>query len=277
MSRVVNLIIGHEAVQRDMPLATDEVLPGVPWGDPWVLFTPSYWLAHAWMSDLDAKADSNYRARDGVVGELGFCLLGGYGITAELATAAYERCQRLGLFDRYETRPEPWVVALSSRFQVGSREVKYRYPNQKARFLADAMAFASENTLRSDSGRNLRDQLLQITGVGYKTASWVARNVLNCDDVAILDIHLIRAGQLCGIFTKAHRVERNYLDMEDRFLAFCRALHLRPAALDCLIWDEMRAAGPLPLQLLDSKSVSSAGRQQKRKNASTSTEAGWVS
>ncbi|MDZ3993341.1 hypothetical protein PspTeo4_24872 [Pseudomonas sp. Teo4] len=44
------------------------------------------------------------------------------------------------------------------------------------------------------SGRALRDWLLELPGIGYKTASWVARNWLDADDVAILDIHILRAG-----------------------------------------------------------------------------------
>lgn len=257
MNRVINLMIGKDVVQREMPLATEEVLPGVLWGDPWTLFTPSHWLAQAWMSELDRKHEYRYRARDGIVGELVFCLLGGYGITAELATAAYELCKELGLLVRFETRSEAWTDALSNRLQVGGRELRYRFPNQKARFLANAMAFVSSNTLCSGSGLSLRDQLLEVTGVGYKTASWVARNALDCDDVAVLDIHVVRAGRLCGLFTSSQKVERDYLEMERLFLAFCGALNVRPAALDYLIWEEMRAAGSLPVQLLAFRSGTS--------------------
>jgi hypothetical protein len=44
----------------------------------------------------------------------------------------------------------------------------------------------------------------------------------------------------CGLFTEEHKVERDYLSMEER---------LHPAALVCLIWDGMRDAGDQPLQL----------------------------
>jgi thermostable 8-oxoguanine DNA glycosylase len=113
------------------------------------------------------------------------------------------------------------------------------------------MEYVQHNELRTDSGIALRDQLMNITGVGYKIASWVARNVLDSDEIAILDIHLLRAGRLCGLFSPEHRVERHYKEMEARFILFSERLELRPAALDCLIWEDMRSAGSLPLRLLD--------------------------
>jgi N-glycosylase/DNA lyase len=251
MSRVVNLIIEDQLVQREMPPANDELLPGVCWGDPWRLFTPAYWLAQAWMAQADTKISNKYRARDGVVNELVFCLLGGFGITADLATAAYERCRDAGLLDQTETSVDAWSTELRKPFEVNRKLVKYRYPNQKARYLSEAMAYVRQHQFNLHSGRALRDQLLEIQGVGYKTASWVARNVLDSDDVAILDIHLVRAGRLCGLFSLKSDVQRNYLDMEARFLEFSEKLQIRPAILDCLIWDEMRAAGSLPISLLD--------------------------
>jgi N-glycosylase/DNA lyase len=251
MNRLISLVIHDQLVQREMPQADVQLLPGVYWGDPWTLFTPAYWLAQAWMTQVENGQRSRYCAKDGIVNELGFCLLGGFGITAELATVAFERCKEAGLFACTETRTEVWTTELSAPFLLNGRSVKYRYPNQKARFLSAAMTYVKQNKLRLDSGRVLRDQLLEIQGVGYKTASWVTRNVLDSDDVAILDIHLVRAGRLCGLFSAKNDVQRDYLSMEERFLLFCRELQLRPAILDCLIWDEMRAAGSLPIGLLN--------------------------
>ncbi|QMV19719.1 8-oxoguanine DNA glycosylase [Granulicella sp. 5B5] len=264
MSRLVSLFIEDQLVQREMPQATDELLPGVSWGDPWTLFTPAYWLALAWITKVDRSKTNRYRAKDGIVNELGFCMLGGFGITAELATVAFERCKEAGLFANAETRAERWTTELSSPFTLNGRSIRYRYPNQKARFLSAAMKYVKEHELSLDSGRALRDQLLEIAGVGYKTASWVTRNVLDSDDVAILDIHLIRAGRLCGLFSAKDDVQRNYLSMEERFLLFSRQLQLRPAILDCLIWDEMRAAGPLPINLLNETDHTHTGHRRSK-------------
>ena len=262
MNRVINLIIGDELAQREMPEANDELLPGVSWGDPWTLYTPAYWLAQAWMTQADRAATSRYCTRGDLVQELGFCMLGGFGITAELASAAFVRCKDAGLFDRFETRTEVWLTQLTKHFMVNERLIKYRYPNQKAKFLAAAMSYVKEHPFRVDSPLTLRNQLLEIDGVGYKTASWVVRNVLDSDDVAILDVHLIRAGRLCGLYSRNDKVQHDYLNMEQRFLSFSRALQLRPAVLDCLIWDEMRAAGSLPIDILNEfEHQSSAGNE----------------
>jgi thermostable 8-oxoguanine DNA glycosylase len=258
MMRKVALPIGADYMERLMPAADEDLMPGVKWGDPWVVFTPAYWLSQAWMLQLESAGSSEYRAREGLVEELVFCLLGGFGITAELATAAFEACEQAGLIKRRDPDPDAWARRLLDPLDVGGRQVRYRYPNQKAKFLAAAMQQISDLQLDGASGKSARSELMRLPGVGYKTASWVVRNVFDSDDVAILDIHLIRAGRLCGLFTDEDRVERDYLSMEERFLRFSSALGLRPAALDCLIWDGMRDAGDLPLQLLSTPAGSLA-------------------
>ena len=269
MSRNISLIIGDKLVERAMPCPDEYVLPGVKWGDPWRLFTPAYWLAQAWMAEADVKPSTRYRALRGVVEELVFCLLGGYGITAEMATAAYERCWEAGLIEARETRQAAWAYTLGTPMEVGGRHARYRYPNQKSEYLASAMELVLQEPLRVDNGLELRDQLLRMPGVGYKTASWVARNVLDCDEVAILDIHIIRAGRLCGLYNGSDRVEKDYRKMESTFLSFCRELGLRPAVLDCIIWDGMREAGNIPIHALDQTLMALTNRRKSARREST--------
>jgi thermostable 8-oxoguanine DNA glycosylase len=84
---------------------------------------------------------------------------------------------------------------------------------------------------------------MTIRGIGPKTASWITRNWLGCDQVAILDIHIIRAGLLIGLFKVDQKVERDYEAMEARFLAFAKALDVRPSLLDAVMWRSMRKLG----------------------------------
>lgn len=253
MSQALHYWVGDAEIQRDMPDADADVIPGVQWGEPCALFTPAYWLSQLWMSGLDQKSRSPYQAYGTLSEELVFCMLGGYGITAELATAAFKACHEARLISHLETSVDKWTAQLQQPLMVNGRQQKYRYPKQKARFIAGAMAHLQNNPLAGFGGRELRDELLKINGVGPKTAGWVARNYLDTDEIAILDIHLVRAGLLCGIFTPSQRVERDYFEMEARFIDFCNALTARPAVLDCLIWDQMRAYGRLALDALDSK------------------------
>jgi endonuclease III len=48
----------------------------------------------------------------------------------------------------------------------------------------------------------MRQLLLSIEGIGPKTASWIVRNVMGSDDVAIIDIHILRACTGMGVFLR---------------------------------------------------------------------------
>jgi N-glycosylase/DNA lyase len=250
---VVHYLMDGVEVSREMPDPADIVITGVLWGEPWALFTPAYWLSQLWMSGLDQRASSHYRAGGSLHEEIVFCMLGGNGITAELATAVFEACRTSELIARLETSAAKWSEVLEKQVQLNGRPRRYRFPHQKARYLADAMAFLKTHSLTSSRGKELRDRLLSVKGIGPKTAGWIARNYLDTDEVAILDVHLVRAGLLCDLFSPSQRVPRDYLAMESRFIEFCTALNARPAVLDCLIWDQMRATGAVALNALRTK------------------------
>lgn len=271
MTQLVRYWVGDVQHCRSLPDPTDEVLDGVLWGESWQIFTPAYWLSQLWMNSLDTVEKSPYQGHGSLAEELVFCMLGGYGITAELARAAFEACRSAGLISSLESSATQWEVVLENPLQLNGRLTRYRYPKQKARYLSCAMAFLRKKTFDGLGGRSLRDALLEIHGVGPKTAGWVARNYLDTDDVAILDIHLVRAGILCNLFSPAQRVERDYFEMEHRYIDFCGALNARPAVLDCLIWDQMRSFGRVALDALTSKlgsserTVSNQRRQNQHK------------
>lgn len=253
MSQTLRYWINDEEIVRYVPDADEHVIPGVRWGEPWTLFTPAYWLSQFWMNDLDKIMQSPYQARGSLAEEVVFCLLGGFGITAEQATAAFEACCEANLIKTLETDPDLWTEVLLKPLSVNGRKQHYRFPNQKAKFIAAAMKYLSEHRLDKVSGIALRDSLLKIDGIGPKTAGWITRNYADADDVAILDIHLVRAGVLCGIFNPNERVEKHYHAMEAQFIRFSKALGVRPAVLDCLIWDQMRELGGVALDAVRGK------------------------
>jgi N-glycosylase/DNA lyase len=255
MSQMLRYWINDEEIVRSIPDADNYVLPGVRWGNPWTLFTPAYWLSQFWMNNLDKAVHSPYRSHGNLVEEVVFCLLGGFGITAELATAAFEACFEASLIQNLETNPDVWSEILFNPLTVKGKSQHYRFPNQKAKFVAGAMVYLREHNLDLLKGIKLRDELLKINGIGLKTAGWITRNYTDADDVAILDIHIIRAGILCGIFRPNVRVERDYHVMETRFIEFSQALGVRPAILDCLIWDQMRTLGGVVLDAIRATSI----------------------
>jgi N-glycosylase/DNA lyase len=253
MSQILRYWINDEEMVRHVPDADEHVIPGVRWGEPWTLFTPAYWLSQFWMNGLDKVMHSPYQARGSLAEEVAFCLLGGFGITAEHANAAFEACSEAKLIKNLETDSDAWAAVLRRPLSVNGKTQHYRFPNQKARFLSAAMSHLRENPLEGISGVALRDSLLKIEGIGPKTAGWITRNYTDADDVAILDIHLVRAGVLCGIFSPQERVEKDYHAMEARFIEFSQALGTRPAVLDCLIWDQMRELGGIALDAMRGK------------------------
>lgn len=263
MTQTLRYWINEEEVVRHFPAADAEVMPDVRWGEPWTLFTPAYWLSQFWMNDLDKVQHSPYQARGSLAEEVVFCLLGGFGITAELATAAFEVCCEQRLIKTMESNPEVWSAVLLRPLSFNGKTQHYRYPNQKARFLAAAMRFLKENSLEEASGLTLRDSLLKIQGIGPKTAGWITRNYSDSDEVAILDIHIVRAGVLCGFFGCDERVEKNYFAMETRFIKFSEALGVRPSVLDCLMWDQMRSLGGIVLDALRDKQSRTKNNQTK--------------
>jgi thermostable 8-oxoguanine DNA glycosylase len=173
--------------------------------------------------------------------ELGFCLLGGYGVRMEMNRAIWSKLLDEGIFEPGR-RPNAEEIEplLREPVLVGDRLVRYRFPRQRSTRLSGALrAIEDEPPPTSDVGE-FRRNLMKISGIGPKTASWLARNWLGSDDVAIIDIHVLRAGQRMKLFKRKVRLPADYGELENRFLQFARALAVRASLLDAIIWRQMR-------------------------------------
>lgn len=235
--QVAAVFLDSAVAQLELPPQVEEVLPGVQWGAVDTFPTPAYWLYQVLARRLSG-AGGAYRLGGTLIEEVAACLLGGHGMPAAIGVAAFHELQRKGLLSK-PTDAHELEAALSVPLQVGERSMRYRFARQKSKYLAEALRQLHERAPPVCSGRALRNALLSIPGVGYKTASWVARNWLAADDVAILDIHIVRAGLLGGFFEPTLRVDRDYLLLEEQFLSFSHALGVRPSELDAVIWLEM--------------------------------------
>lgn len=244
---------GGQLVKRELPDPAAYVWKEIAWGEHYCLFTPAYWVSQVWMHQPEEGSINPYYSQRSLPEEVVFCMLSGFGITAELAGAAFQACRQHGLIERRSRNPEDWADVLRMPLTLLGRHVHYRYPNQKAKFLADAMGLIDDGQLDSSCGRTLRNSLLRIKGCGPKTAGFIARNYLDADDVAILDIHVIRAGLLMGLFSQSDKVESDYADMERRYLEFCGALQVRPSLFDCVVWDQMRILGDCAIEAVNFK------------------------
>lgn len=229
------------AVSVDLPPPEAEVVPGVCWGVVEAFPTPAYWAYQVMARRIEARS-IKYRLGKTLREEVGACLLGGHGIPARIGLLAFEHLKAKGAFDLRLPDEGTLREWLSEPMLVDGRTIRYRFARQKARYLAAALKQLSSESSPQQSGRALRDWLLRIPGVGYKTASWVARNWLDADDVAILDIHILRAGVFAKFLDAELTVERDYLALEQQFLQFSSGLGVRPSELDAVIWLEMMAS-----------------------------------
>jgi N-glycosylase/DNA lyase len=185
--------------------------------------------------------------------ELLFCLLGGHGVPYELARSATLVLEPLLVFSS-EWDTEALELSIRSalerpQFEPRRRDGslrKYRYPARKAQLIARAATWFAGNaplyerlaTLGDEYRR--RDYLCGCPGVGLKTASWMLRNVGLASNLAVVDIHVLRA------LVDAGRVgvvslPRDYLAVEKSFLRWCAELSAAPAAIDLLLWEWQRA------------------------------------
>lgn len=232
---------GHRARRLELPSPEQEVLPGLGWGCASDPVSPAYWAARcSWpVETLPA-----FVTRDGsLLEEIGFCLLGGYGIRYEVNAAAFDRLKEHGAFDLRRSCEETQLLELlRAPLSVLGRDIHYRFPNQRARRVSKARREVQIGDLEGLTPLALREQLQRIEGIGPKTASWIVRNLLDSDEVAILDVHVIRACRRMALFPEVTALPRDYFTLEHKFLELARGIGVRASVLDAVMWSEVRKA-----------------------------------
>ncbi|MEA8593057.1 8-oxoguanine DNA glycosylase [Pseudomonas aeruginosa] len=243
------VLLDQATISIELPGPTEEVVPGVLWGPVEGFPSPAYW-AYQVLCRRILGITVNYKLGNTLREEIGACLLGGHGIPARIGVAAFQHVRQKGAFLGIPPDEQTLLKWLKEPLLVDGRQVHYRFAAQKAKYLSAALAAVAAEEPPSSSGKELRTWLLQLPGIGYKTGSWIARNWLDADDVAILDIHVLRAGKLGRFFTPELTVERHYLALEEQFIQFSFGLGVRPSELDALIWLEMSSANAIVHTLL---------------------------
>src|SRR4051794_29547804 len=109
-----------------LPDATDHILPGIPWGRFDNLLTPAYWRGQLWQHQCLGTYD-NLRLGRTLHEEVAACLLGGFGMKAELGLAAYARLRDSGLLDRTPSA-NALEALLIEPFLLGNQHRRYRFP-----------------------------------------------------------------------------------------------------------------------------------------------------
>jgi endonuclease III len=118
--------------------------------------------------------------------------------------------------------------------------VHYRFPRQKASYLASCLAGLADLDENELDDMSLREQLTHLPGIGLKTASWIVRNRRRSLSVAVIDVHVLRAGRLLGLFDEHESPQRDYRSLELRFVDLAREIEAPAWLLDAVMWQHMR-------------------------------------
>lgn len=202
-------------------------------GCAWQLGTARFWEVLA----EDTCNAGSYRLGATLREELAACIVGGFGATWNHVQPFIDRLRSEGLLvDGRATTQDDIYRALVEPVVVDGRAVRYRFPAQRSERLANAFSAIDGVDVERMSDLQLRDFLLTVRGVGLKTASWVVRNLRASDQVAIIDVHIARAGVVAGVFDAEWRVARDYLRFERAFLAWSQHARVEAPKLDATIW-----------------------------------------
>jgi thermostable 8-oxoguanine DNA glycosylase len=238
-------LLGDSVLELTLPSKDHPLSGGTCWGDAGVLFTPAYWKTQLWYAkNRNPLAYLDYATGTSLHDEVAACLLGGYGISAEMAQAAFAHLHQKGLLAPGKKRSAASIEkALRSPMRIGEkgRRIRYRFPQKKSGFIAAALNRLDREEPPAEAPA-FREWLRSFDGIGWKTASWITRNWTHSNEVAVIDIHVFRAGVIAGIFQGGNEanLSARYPELEASFLHFSDALGEEARRLDVLIWRTMK-------------------------------------
>jgi hypothetical protein len=187
--------------------------------------------------------------------EILFCLLGGFGITYEHNQSAAKAVAELEPFAEGWDDNELFEAIVSmlslARFEPPRRSGelrRYRFPRRKSALIVSARRWLQfhtpldERLLVLTSEKDRREFLCRCPGIGPKTASWLLRNLGWAEELAVLDVHVVRALSEAGRIGHDVRLPRDYDFVEEAFVRWCRELSAPPAAFDLFVWEWQRGS-----------------------------------
>ncbi len=247
MQRVIG---GSEGIYRflELPDPDEWLMPGVRWGSFEHALTPAFWVSQAWQA---GEPTQGFALCANLTEEVVTCLLGGHGMPAEVGLAASVRVIEV----LREIGPERITLAraiaiLTTPLNVNGRPARYRFVNQRAKYLVGCLEGLTQVNESELSDLDLRNALCALPGIGPKTGSWIVRNRRGSDAVAILDLHIVRACEHMKVFPERADPARRYFDLEARFLEFCERAGVRASVVDAVMWATMRKMSRPMLKLL---------------------------
>src|SRR5690242_18721071 len=122
MSQVVFTGPTDKRQQLRLPDASEEVMDGVRWGEHYALFTPAYWATMAWYDSFEERP-IDYRIGHTLTEEVAACILGGYGIPAEVGWGAFYRIRQAGLLQQRQPGTQVFLDLLREPLDVKGKKV----------------------------------------------------------------------------------------------------------------------------------------------------------
>ena len=199
----------------ELPSPRETILPGITWGRFQDFFTPAYWYTQVYVSEKYKLYDCQ-RIGNSLAEEIAVCILGGYGMLAEHGMAAFNNLRSHGFFSGYKPSEEEIMQILQAPLYIDGHKVHYRYPRQRSKYLYQAIKKLEEEEPPQADDREFRNWLMSFNGIGPKTASWITRNWLSSDSIAVIDVHIHRSGTIIGLFEPHLNPSKDYFEMESR-------------------------------------------------------------
>jgi N-glycosylase/DNA lyase len=221
-------------------------LTGAPWYGAWAEQRARYARA---VNEMGSSGEAALRR------ELIFCLLGGHGVSFELALSATDRVMRMAPFsERWTSKQlqqrlfsELSTPQFDPRRQNGQFR-RYRFPNRKSQLISAAREWVrsegplGERLAAIPDEKDRRVWLSRCPGLGPKSTSWLLRNAGLARNLAVIDVHVLRAMHEFGCLPPV-RLPKDYELIESRFLVWCSELDTSAAELDLFLWEWQRGSG----------------------------------
>lgn len=245
-----------EEVKIELPDENNYISKNIKWGRVEAFFTPAFWYSQTIMHEKEKSKILNFNISNGaLLEETLACLIGGYGIPSEIGNSKFNQI-RPHIYELFSSPNLEKITQLMKKpILHDNKQISYRFAQQKAKYIYNTLLFFQnfDETIYSDIA--LRNQLMTIKGIGPKTASWIVRNYRKSDCVAIIDIHLHRAGILAGFFDFKDNINKDYIHMEKKFLEFCSKINLSAAKVDAVIWRIMKTLNSIVLEQIELKKL----------------------
>jgi N-glycosylase/DNA lyase len=243
------------------------------WGHSHELGSSAYWIDQARRAPT-----SKFNLGETLAEEVIACVVGGYGMPARVGIAGFRALKTANLV---RTAPPPSATeverVLRQPLNLGDgRMVRYRFPTQRAVRVANCLGVLA-STPAPENPMDLRAWLLRLPGIGPKTASWIVRNHCASSDVAIIDIHVQRAGIAAGFFSSGWLLPRDYALFEAAFLEVARVGRVPAAALDACIWQQLQWLGQASALILSRPFDARRRRTMRHRNPRGRTSRGNAS